>query len=286
MALVSNIRSIGRIMAGVLLFVVSSIIVSSLVLLLLEEKFIYHPSKYPDGNWQPESYGLSAEECFFMSDDNVRLHGWFFSTENPGGTLLWFHGNAGNITHRLDNVRRLLALDVNIFIFDYRGYGKSEGSPSEKGLYADGLAAYDYLVGSRKIDPTSIILFGRSMGAVVAVHAAANRPCRGLVVESGFSSARDMAKTLFPVLPLQFFLRSKFDAETKIRNIQVPTLFLHGTEDRTVPIELGRKLYDRSNGPKSFHEIIGAGHNDTYLVGGSSYFKRLGDFFEETLPSR
>jgi fermentation-respiration switch protein FrsA (DUF1100 family) len=252
-----------------------------LLMVIFEEKFIYFPSKHPKGNWQPETYGLNAEDCFFSTSGGLKLHGWLFRVGKPKATLLWCHGNAGNITHRLDNISKLLPLGINIFIFDYRGYGKSEGSPSEKGIYNDAIAAYDYLTHEQGVNSSSIIIFGRSLGAIVATHLAANRLCRGLIVESGFSSSRDMAKELFPFLPLHFFLRSKFDAMSMISRIHIPLLFIHGTNDNTVPINLGRKLFERANEPKSFYEILGADHNDTYIVGGDVYFKRLNEFIDQ-----
>lgn len=262
------------------------ITIAIFLIVLFEEKFIYFPSQFPHGNWQPETYGLKAEDCFFVTTDSVRLHGWFFRVDNAKATLLWCHGNAGNITHRLDNISKLLPLGIDVFIFDYRGYGKSEGQPSEEGIYNDALAAYDYLTRMRGVDSSSVILFGRSLGAVVAIQVAAKRTCRGLIVESGFSSAKDMARELFSVVPVHLFLESKFDAISKISAIHVPVLFVHGTNDRTVPIHLGKKLFEQANEPKSFYEIPGADHNDTYVVGGHEYFLRLGQFIDQVTARR
>lgn len=256
------------------------------IMVLFEDKFIYFPYKYPRGTWQPEVYGLKGEDCFFTTSDAVQLHGWFFRVESAKATLFWCHGNAGNITHRLDNIRHLLPLGINVFIFDYRGYGKSEGEPSEEGVYRDAFAAYDFLTKTKGIRPGSLIIFGRSLGAIVAVELASQRPCRGLILESSFTSAKDMVKHMFPILPLYFFIRSKFDAESKISQIHVPILFTHGTDDRTIPITLGRKLFQAANDPKSFYEIRGADHNDTYIVGGAEYFQRLNTFIDQALSYR
>lgn len=275
-------RMTGKIMS-IIISIAFALSALMALMLLFEDKFIYFPYKYPEGNWNPQSYGLHAEDCYFVTADGLRLHGWFFPVNDAKATLLWAHGNAGNITHRLDNIRRLLPLGINVFIFDYRGYGKSEGKPSEEGLYEDALSAYDYLAQERKIDPTTIIVFGRSLGAIVAVDLAVKRPCRGLILETPFTSAKDMVKELFPILPLQFLIRSKFDAGSQIANIHVPILFTHGSADRTVPIRLARRLYDAANPPKWFYEIAGADHNNTYLVGGEEYFRRINDFIELTL---
>ena len=252
-------------------------------MVLFEEKLIYFPYKYPEGNWRPETYGLKAEDCFFTTSDGVNLHGWFFRSDAPKGTLLWCHGNAGNITHRLDNIRKLLPLGIDVFIFDYRGYGKSDGKPSEQGVYKDALAAYDFLTKEKHVPPDSIIIFGRSLGAAVAVDLASRRRCRGLVLESSFPSARAMAKEMFPIVPVHLFVRSRFDAESKINEIHVPVLFMHGTVDRTVPLHLGRKLFEKANEPKSFYEIVGADHNDTYIVGDDEYFRHWKTFIDHTL---
>ena len=250
-------------------------------MVVFEEKLIYFPSKYPEGNWQPETYGLKAEDCFFATSDSVRIHGWLFQIDTPKATLLWCHGNAGNITHRLDNIRKLLPLGLNVFIFDYRGYGKSEGEPSEEGLYTDALAAYEFLLKNKRLESSSLIIFGRSIGAAVAVDLAFKRSCRGVILESSFTSAKDMVKEMFPIIPMHFFVRSKFDSEEKISEIHVPILFTHGTNDRTIPLHLGKKLFEKANEPKSFYEIIGADHNDTYIVGGDEYFTRLKKFIDE-----
>lgn len=277
----SSGRSIIRRILRFIVPVFLGIAAGTALMVLFEEKLIYFPYKYPDGNWQPETYGLKAEDCFFTTSDGLKLHGWFFRVDNPRATMLWCHGNAGNITHRLDNIQKLLPLGINVFIFDYRGYGRSEGEPSEEGLYADARAAYDFLTGEKSIRSDSIVVFGRSIGSVVAVDLAAERPCRGLILESSFPSAKAMARELFPFLPLHLFLRSRFDADSKIARIKVPILFIHGIEDRTVPIHLGKQLFERANQPKTFYEIRGADHNDTYLVGGAEYFRRLKEFVSQ-----
>ncbi len=253
-----------------------------LLMVLFEEKFIYFPYKYPEGTWRPETYGLKAEDCFFTTSDGVKLHGWFFRVDHSKATLFWCHGNAGNITHRLHNISKLLPLGINVFIFDYRGYGKSEGKPSEQGVYEDALAAYDFLTMDKGVESLSLIVFGRSLGAAVAIDLASRRVCRGLILESSFPSAQAVAKGMLPFI--HFFIRSRFDAESKIKDIHVPLLFTHGTEDRTIPMHLGRILFEKANEPKSFYEIVGADHNDTYIVGGDEYFRRLGTFIDQVLP--
>ncbi|MFQ5753142.1 MAG: alpha/beta hydrolase [bacterium] len=259
------------------------IVLFILFIRLIENKFIYFPFKYPRGYWQPEAFGLQVEDCYFKTADGLRLHGWFVSHENALATLIWCHGNAGNITDRLDNLAKFAKLPLNIFIFDYRGYGKSAGSPDEKGIYLDAEAAYDYLISKKNMDSKKIILFGRSLGGAVAVDLATRRTCAGLILESTFTSANDMAKSAFGFIPVYLIIKTKLNSIAKIPHIQVPLLVFHGTRDRTVPIRFGRKLFHAAPEPKEFYEIQGADHNDTYLVGGQSYFDKLLEFIQQTV---
>ncbi len=248
-----------------------------------EKKIIYHPSKFPEGYWNPSSMGLNVQDVSFQSEDGIKLHGWFVASPNARATLLWFHGNAGNLSHRLDNIQRLLPLNINIFIFDYRGYGKSEGTPDEIGIYRDSLAAYNKVLELEGVSVDSLFLFGRSLGGICAVETALNNPARGLILESVFTSASDMSRKIFPLIPLGWAIRSKLDAIGKVPQIKLPKLVLHGDRDEIVPFDLGRKLYDAAADPKSFYTIEGAGHNDTYIMGGPGYYQALDGFISETL---
>ncbi|MBT5472205.1 MAG: alpha/beta hydrolase [Nitrospina sp.] len=248
-----------------------------------EKNIIYHPSKFPDGYWNPQSMGLNVQDVNFQSEDGIKLHGWFVASPNARATLLWFHGNAGNLSHRLDNIQRLLPLNINIFIFDYRGYGKSEGAPDEKGIYRDSLAAYNKVLELEGVSVDSLFLFGRSLGGICAVETALNNPARGLILESVFTSAADMSRKIFPLFPLGWAIRSKLDAIGKVAQIKLPKLILHGDRDEIVPFDLGRKLYDAAADPKIFYTIEGAGHNDTYIMGGHDYYQALDGFISETL---
>ncbi len=263
-----------------------ALVLYTAVLIGLENSIIFHPSSYPEGDWDASRYGLTPEDVIFHAEDGVALHGWFFPTANARATLLWFHGNAGNISHRLDNIQRLQSLKINIFIFDYRGYGKSEGKANEQGIYLDSQSAYNYLTQTRKIDPRQLILFGRSLGGVCAIETARTHPSAGLIVESTFTSAKDMAKEIFPFFPIGWALRSKLNAEENIAQSTVPKLFFHGSEDEIVPFQLGEKLYSKAKGPKDFYSIEGAGHNDTYIVGGKAYIDRLDSFINSVLKSQ
>ena len=269
----------------IILLIVCAIVACMVLLVSCEKKIIYYPHKYPTGNWNAQSFGIEVEDVFFKSLDGISLHGWYVPTDEPQATLLWFHGNAGNITHRIENILLLKPLKLSIFIFDYRGYGRSRGKPDELGLYKDSLAAYDFLIREKKVAIETLFLFGRSLGGVCAVEVASKRPATGLILESTFTSAQDMVKNMFPILPLGQFIKSRFNAIETIATVRIPKLFLHGTDDEIVPYLLGRRLYNAAPQPKQFYDIQGSRHNDTYIMGGEPYIDRIGQFLTETLAS-
>lgn len=256
--------------------------------MLFEDRFIYFPTKYPEGAWDVGERGAASvkvEDVWFQTEDGVRLHGWYCTprrvdaAEQPQRrmTLLWFHGNAGNITSRYGVIERLVELPVEVFIVDYRGYGRSEGSPSEQGLYADARAAWDYLTRERGIPSANIVLFGDSLGGAVAIDLATRVEPAGLVVQSTFTSIRDMAAEVMPFVP-GFILRTKMDSLSKIASVRAPVLFIHSSADEMVPYRFGRQLYDAAPAPKQFYEVKGASHNETDMVGGRAYFDAIGEF--------
>lgn len=271
-------------MLGVVLLLL--VILSVIGIRFAEHKMIYYPMVFPEGYWDTSMFPGQLEDCTIRTEDGLTLHGWFAyqaSSENtPRRTLLFLHGNAGNITHRLTNIALLIrGGGLNVCIFDYRGYGKSEGSPSEQGLYADAVAAYNYLLSRADVNPEQIVLFGRSLGGAVAVELATRKPCEKLILESTFMSIKAMASEVVGFLPIHYLLRSQFDSLSKIGKIHVPLLMLHGNQDRIVPFEQGKELFAAANEPKSFYEIQGADHNDTYDVGGDAYFQRLREFIDK-----
>lgn len=268
---------------SIVLPIVIGMLLGSVFIVIFEEQMIYFPSKYPDGYWEPERFGLTVEDCYFTTADNLRLHGWFIPSDKARATVLWCHGNAGNISHRIDLAKKLLQLNVNVFIFDYRGYGRSEGEPSEEGLYHDVVAAHDYLLTRHDVDSHRIVAYGQSLGSAVAVDLATKRRCKALIIEATFSSGSDVAKSLFWWLPIHPFIRSRFDSYSKIKTLHLPTLFIHGQQDRTIPISLGEKLFEAANEPKWFYKIPNADHNDTYIVGGEEYFRRIDEFLAKNL---
>ena len=269
-----------------ILFILIFILLLCAVLLMIEDKMIYFPAKYPEGIWNPGDYGVIVEDAFFKTEDGLTLHAWFVPSNENKITILWFHGNAGNISHRLENIKFLHELDINIFIFDYRGYGRSEEEfPSEKTIYSDSRAAYLYLIQEKNIPKETLFFFGRSLGGAVAVEMAKEFGCSGLIIESSFSSAKEMAGMMFPFLPVKYFIKTDFNSHEKIKNIFCPKLFIHGNEDNIVPFKLGRKLFDAAPEPKEFFEIDEAGHNDTYIVGGNRYFNAINHFIRSNYLS-
>lgn len=246
------------------------------LMLALESSFLYFPSRTLDA--RPRDYGLDADEVRLTADDGVGLHGWWLHGRGAR-VLVWFHGNAGNISHRLDNAKRLIdRFGLDILLVDYRGYGLSEGRPSEAGLYRDGLAMYDEAV-RRGFGPARIVLFGRSLGAAVAVEVGLQRRSAAMILETPFRSVPAMARAHYPFIPA-VLIRSRFDVEAKIAAVEVPKLILHGDRDEIVPLAHARRIFDLARPPKRIHLIRGAGHNDTYLVGGEEYFRAWREFLD------
>jgi len=244
----------------------------------LLDRFIFAPEHNFVGT--PAQLGLPFDDVNFTAADGTQLHGWYVRGQRRE-TLLWFHGNAGNISHRLDNLRLLhTTIGVNVFIFDYRGYGRSQGIASEPGVYDDARGALAYLRQRPDVAPERIIYFGRSLGSAVALELARRERPLGLVLETPFLSIRAMARSLLPLGPLALAIPEGFDNESKITEIDCPVLIIHGDRDEIVPFEQGQVLFERARPPKSFYRLHGAGHNDTYIVGGAAYFARLGKFID------
>ncbi len=243
----------------------------------LENRFVFFPDKRIVET--PRDRGLAYEEIYLKTQDGLSLNGWWIPGTKSPLTILWFHGNAGNISHRLDNIKlRHDLLGTNIFIFDYREYGRSEGRASEEGTYRDGDSAIRYLHDRGDIDPTKIIFLGESLGSAVAVEMATRHGCAALILESPFLSIPEMAKASFPFLPIGSFLQTRYDTLSKIKQVRAPLLIVHGESDEIVPFQHGRRLFEAAREPKEFYGIKGAHHNDLYLVGGKAYLEILNRF--------
>jgi uncharacterized protein len=250
-----------------------------LVPVLFETRLIYFPFRRLEVT--PRDLGLRFEDARLVAEDGTALHGWFLPVEGSRYTVLVCHGNAGNISHRLDRALLMHAkLKTDVFLFDYRGYGLSQGSPDEAGTYRDARAALRYLINGRGIDRANLIVFGESLGAAVALQLALEQPARALVLEAPFTSIGDMARSAFPFLPLGRLLRTRYDNLAKVGGLRMPLLILHGDRDDTVPFAQGRRLFEAAPEPKQFFAIPGASHNDTYVVGGDAYWQAWREFLD------
>jgi fermentation-respiration switch protein FrsA (DUF1100 family) len=251
------------------------LVVAVLVIRVLENRLIYFPPRYPVGFVDPANYGLRVEEVWIATEDGLRLNAWFLPVPSSPKVLLMFHGNAENIGYGLGRLRVLARLGVNVLAVDYRGYGKSEGSPDEAGIYRDAEAAYRYLTEIRQFQPKNIVVYGQSLGGAVAIDLASRHPCGGLIVESSFTSGREMARRAFRIPLLEYVVKSHFDSLAKIKNVRSPILIIHGTRDEVVPFAMGQRLYQAAPEPKAFLPVEGAGHNDVFEVGGEKYLETL-----------
>jgi hypothetical protein len=227
----------------------------------------------------PAYINLAFEDIYIDTPDGVKINGWFIPCDNAKYTLFFLHGNGGNISHRLDKIGLLNKTGLNIFIIDYRGYGRSPGKPSEAGIYRDAQAGYDYLINRRKISPGNIVAYGESLGTAAAIDLASKVELKALIVEGAFSSGRDMAKRIFPLIPWRAFSDS-FNSLRKIKEVTVPKLFLHSLNDEIVPLALSKKLFDRASGLKHFGELAGS-HNTAFLDSQDKYLSAIAAFIKQ-----
>jgi hypothetical protein len=260
-----------------------AIIVIFLLVRLFERQLVFFPSKYPAGYWNPQKLGLEVTDVWFVAEDGVKLHGWLAPHVQPIAALLMCHGNAGNVSDRWEWLAGLHAqVPADLFIFDYRGYGRSEGSPTEEGCYLDAVAAFHWLAKEKTGLP--IFVHGHSLGSAVAVELARRMPegaLAGMILESGFTNATDMARLMFGPIPLHWLSSMKWESDKKIGTITIPKLFLHGKDDRVIPLELGQKLFVASAPPKGFVVLRATDHNDTFIAGGDAYYHAIRNFVEK-----
>lgn len=265
------------------LSILLSIVVFIFFLRHLETHFIFFPAPYPEGDWQQIAKEEKVEELFLETSDGERINGFFFSAAGePKATLLFFHGNAGNMTHRFQWCRELCKLQLNILAIDYRGYGKSSGKPSEAGLYKDGESAYDYLIETRGISAKTIVLYGKSLGGGPATELATMKTCGGLILQSTFTSVDDMAATIVPVIPLGPLLKTKFDTNSKLANCSVPVLVIHSKDDELIPVWMAEK--NGSTAPEAKTKLfVGADHNGLISTKSNLLLKEIASFIATTV---
>jgi fermentation-respiration switch protein FrsA (DUF1100 family) len=246
----------------------------------LERSLLFYPRPYPEGNWQPKT--ITPEDASFEAADGVRLHGWFAEAPNPRAVVLFCHGNGGNVTSwgwvlRLYRDR----LNASLLVFDYRGYGKSEGTPTEAGILADARAARCWLAQRTGVAEGDIVVAGRSLGGGVAVDLAAKDGARALILESTYTSLPEVAANHLPWLPAQWVMNTRLNSAALIGNYHGPLLQCHGDADSTVPYALGKRLFEAANEPKRFETIPGGGHND---LPGREYMQILDEFLASLPP--
>lgn len=242
---------------------------------------LYFPSKEIEAT--PQDIGLAYQELTLRTRDGVDVSAWYIPADHARGFVLFCHGNAGNISHRLDSIRIFHGLGLGVLIFDYRGYGKSGGSPDEEGTYLDAEAAWDYLASTLNVKPDKIVLFGRSLGSAVAAEIALRKQAGALIMESGLTSVPDLGKKFFPYLPVRFLSRYHYESISKVGRIKIPKLFIHSPDDEIVPYEQGVRLFENASEPKEFLKITG-GHNEGFLLSGKVYTDGLRAFLSGHLP--
>jgi uncharacterized protein len=240
----------------------------------IESKGIYYPQK--EIQLTPLQVNLPFDDVYIKTKDGLSINGWFISAPNAKYALLFLHGNAGNIGDRIDKISLLHEIGLNIFIIDYRGYGKSQGSPSEAGFYLDSQAAYDYLLNGRNLKAEQLILYGESLGTAVAIDLAYRKKSGAVIAEGAFSRGRDMARVVYPFLPA-FLFADSFNSLKKIAGIGSPKLFMHSSEDEVVPFALAKKLYNAAKEPKRFEQLQG-GHNMAFLDSKEKYISSISSF--------
>jgi hypothetical protein len=255
----------------------------ALYLYVFQAHFVYFPnlpSRQVDAT--PADIGLAFEAVNLDTVDGETLAGWFIPAPAARGTLLYLHGNGGNIGHRLDPIEVFHRLGLNVLIIDYRGYGASSGKPSEEGTYQDALAAWHWLTQHQHIEPQRIVFFGESLGGSVAAWLAARHAPAGLVMYASFTSVPEMAQALYPIFPASRLARYRYDTRAALGNVNCPVLILHSPEDEIIPFSHAQALLEAAHEPKRLVELRG-GHNDALLVSRETYARAVGAFLQERL---
>jgi fermentation-respiration switch protein FrsA (DUF1100 family) len=249
---------------------------------IFESRLIFFPT-YPDrlgGDWNP--HGLGVQEVWLTADDGTKLYAWWIPNEAAKFTFLAFHGNAGNVADRASAYQFLRDTPANVLALEYRGYGRSEGTPSERGVYRDADTAYAYLVKERGKDPKTIVSFGQSLGTAVAAHLAARHEVGGVVLEAPFPSASRVARKFYWFLPgVGLLVRSHFDTEGRLKEINAPVLIVHCKHDPVLPFQFGQEVYDGVRSPKTFLEINSECHEEASAVAPDNYRVALHGFLSE-----
>ena len=230
----------------------------------------------------PVDIGLEYEDVSLATSDDERLHGWYVPATDKRGVVLFFHGNAGNISHRLDSIEIFHQLGLDTLIIDYRGYGRSTGKTSEQGTYLDAEAAWSYLVDERGIPADRIIVFGRSLGGAIGAWLGTQHTSAAMIIESSFTSGVDIARQLYPFLPVRLITRLRYPVAEYASRLECPVLVVHSRNDEIIPFEMGRSIYAAVKQRKSFLELRGD-HNNGFFISRRDYVAGLDRFFESVL---
>lgn len=264
-----------RYLMTTLLVLVAAYLAACVVLFVFQSRFVFFPERSVLAT--PENAGLEYRDVFLETDDGVRLNGWYVPGADSADVLLFFHGNAGNMSHRLDSIRLFYNLGLSVLIIDYRGYGRSGGRMNEQGSYRDARAAFRYLVNDMGIEPANIIYFGRSLGGAVAIELATHHVPKAIIIESCFPSIPAIGARLYPWLPVRFLARINYESIPRVATLSCPKLFIHSREDEMLPYAMARRLYDAAAQPKTFLEIRGD-HNTGFITSGADYVDGMIDF--------
>jgi fermentation-respiration switch protein FrsA (DUF1100 family) len=267
-----------RTFLSIIIIAISIYVVLMLMTYLFQGRLVFlsnFPGRALDAS--PADIGLAFEDVSITTSDDERLHGWYVPAQNSRGVVLFFHGNAGNISHRLDSIKIFHDLDLDTLIFDYRGYGQSTGKTSEQGTYLDAQAAWDYLVNSRGVPANRIFLFGRSLGGAIAAWLGTRQTPASVIIESSFSSGVDMARRLYPFLPVRLITRLQYPVLEYASQLHCPVLVVHSRHDEIIPFEMGQAIYAAVKQDKKFLELKGD-HNNGFLLSHGVYIAGLRDF--------
>ena len=273
---------IKRVLQSILFIVITSWVLLAALLYFYQPKLVFHPHRELEAT--PALISLDYEELTLTTSDGLAINAWWVPHPAARASVLFLHGNAGNISHRLDSIRIFHDLGLSVLIFDYRGYGKSTGTPSEQGTYIDAETAWDYLIEEKKLEQEQIIIFGRSLGGAVACWLAERHRPAGFIMESSFSSIADIGKHYYPYLPTSLLARIKYPSIDRISNIRSPILIIHSKGDEIIPYNHSERLFTEAikekTTQKTFMEING-GHNEGFIISGKKYSDGLDKFISD-----
>lgn len=269
-----------RMLLNLLLLLAVAYLALVLLVYLIQPRLVYFPDRQLSNT--PEAFGLDYTAVSIAASDGETLHGWWMSVPDAKGTVLFFHGNAGNISHRINYLTMFRRLGYNTLLFDYRGYGQSSGTPSESGTYLDAQAVWRYLTATRGIAPGRIVLFGESLGGAVAAWLAAREEPGLLVLASTFTSVPDLAAEIYPFLPVRWISRFDYNTLQSLQSVSCPVFIAHSPHDEIIPFEHGQRLFQAVTGAKQFLPLDG-GHNTGFIFMQPAWKKSLGAFMDDNL---